>query len=237
MSYTPRIQKFKIEDGKPQTVIHTILDDGRTLDIVQPSFEGLVVTVKNALTDEEWAKHGSDSSNSKWQISEALKLFARKIRKNSKLRGSYTDEELAQMDRGVCPKNYCVHHLHHSGKDMVLQLVDRKEHQSNSHYGGNAIANSIWRERKINENSNGEQLSTINKVCNKVNHEIHKHDIATSCVVGVGSGVIFHYTIGKTIKSKVRRLLASSSFGIACGVLSNLVLNWSNNSSTKHVWV
>ena len=221
-------------DGE-KVFIHILEKDGRVLTVEQPAFDGPITVIKDALTDETWKKHGSDSNNYQWQIEEALRQFAQMIKKSPSLQKMYSSEEISMMEKGKCPSRLTVHHFHHKGKDMVMQLVDRKEHQDHKHRGGSAMANPNWREKKMQKDGNI-SLSTSERMCNKVVHTMHKHDKATSCAVGVGGGVLFHQTIGKKIKNKKIRYAASTVFGLVCSVATNMLLN-KNNNNNKNIWV
>ena len=216
--------------------IHIIEKDGRAMIVEQPAFNGPTTVIKDALTDETWKKHGNDSSNYQWQIKAALPQFAKMIKKSPALQKMYFAEEISMMENGKCPSRLTVHHFYHKGKDMVMQLVDRKGHQEHKHKGGSAIANSIWREKKMLKDGNV-SLSATEKICNKVVHTMHKHDKATSFAVGVGGGVLFHQTVGKKIKNQKARNVASSVVGFLCAAATNVLLNKNNMNNNKNIWL
>lgn len=216
--------------------IHVLEKDGRILTVEQPAFDGPTTVIKDALTDKTYNEHGSDSQNYQWQMKVVLPEFAKKIKKSPSLQKMYSAEEISMMENGKCPARLTVHHFYHKGKDMVMQLVDRKEHQEHKHKGGSAIANPTWRDKKMQKDGNV-SLSCTEKICNKVVHTMHKHDKAVSCAVGVGGGMLFHQTIGKKIKNEKARKAGSVVVGFLCAVATNLLLNKNNNNNNKNIWL
>lgn len=218
-----------------KVLIHVLEKDGRILTVEQPAFDGPITVIKDALTDKTYKEHGSDSQNYQWQMKAALPQFAQLIKKSPALQKMYSPEEVSMMENGICPSRLTVHHFYHKGKDMVMQLVDRKEHQEHKHKGGSAIANPIWRDKKMQKDGNV-SLSCTEKICNKVVHNMHKHDKAVSFAVGVVGGMIFHQTVGKKIKNEKASKASSVVVGFLCAVATNVLLN-KNNINNKNIWV
>lgn len=70
------------------------------------------------------------------QYRECNRQFKRQVENNAALRGNFSDEQLALIQKGRTPKGLVWHHEAEKGK---IKLINRDVHKQTKHTGGRCI--------------------------------------------------------------------------------------------------
>ncbi len=114
------------EKGMVPTVPTRDVDGKRYADFSQFSVFDCVLDKK------DWDKTDSE------QFARCNEMLKKAIAENPELAKSFTQEQLAQIERGETPEGYT---WHHSEKDGTMQLVPYGVHNSTWHHGGRSEGN------------------------------------------------------------------------------------------------
>lgn len=216
------------KNGKQLELIFCV--KGRILRYIVPQFDVLSeVILEGAYSPDEWTRIGSDKKNYDTQLANACVEFGKKALEDSSVRKQLSKDEIETLLSGKCPDRLTPHHAYPIDDDLVMQLVDRKDHKENLHYGASDMANPRQREKHIRDNKNWE-ISSIEKVQGLSIHAIHKHKHITSGVLGVSSAGLTGLFMKKILKVKNNKIVTAVSVvvGILCCIASECCLNDSN---------
>ena len=126
---------------------------------------------------------------------------------------------------------------------VPMEVVLRKEHQGQSHYGGSAINCDRWCKERIEEASNWD-IPKSEQIANKISHSMHKHSTATSTTVGAVSGVaaggaaigLYHWWCKKQGQEPTKKGYAvCATFGAISGVVAGIATKQHLNTGIRYI--